>query len=148
MRTRHVFILFSIAFIVTYGVILIAASDNGNDAEMDQEIVSTLHKIVELRERAVLFAQANYEQGITDLLPIQQEQLELSAARIRLAMVEGKPDVALKEYRIVLTIHEKQLQVIEARIEIGLLTLSDMIDAEVEQLEERVRLATLIRDIK
>ena len=152
MRIRHVFILFGIAFIITYGVILIAASDNGNDAENDaemgQEIVSTLHKIVELRERTVLFAQANHEQGITDLREILQAQLKLSAARIRLAMVEGKRDVALKEYHIVLAIHEQQLRVIQEKIELGLATLSNLVDAEVEQLEERVRLATLIRDIK
>ena len=123
MRIRHVFILFGIAFIITYGVILIAASDNGNDAENDaemgQEIVSTLHKIVELRERPVLFAQANHEQGITDLREILQAQLKLSAARIRLAMVEGKRDVALKEYHIVLAIHEQQLRVIKKKSSLG-----------------------------
>lgn len=148
MRIRHVSILFSIACVITCGVILIASSDNGNEVELDQEIVSTLHKIVALREQAVLFAQDNHEQGITDLREIQQTQLNLSAARIRLAMAEHKPNVALKEYRLVLAIHEQQLLVIQEKIELGLATSSNLVDAELDQLEERVRLATLIRDVK
>ena len=119
MRTRHVSILFGIAFSITCGVILIAASDNGTDVEMDQEIVSTLHKIVQLREQALLFAQDNHEQEITDLSGIHQARLNLSAARIRLATVEGKPDVVRQEYRRVLAIHQQQLRLIQEKLRLG-----------------------------
>ncbi len=155
MRIRHIFTILSVIVFIACVIVVLSDSDRSTAApydelktQMQQEIVSALHEIVALREQELELVRAKYEAVLTSSLEMEEAQKKLSEARMRLATAEYKPDVAMEEFRKILAIQEQQLAVIQSKAEQGLAVSSDVVEMKLQLLEERVRLATAIRDMQ
>ena len=155
MYTRNIFLVLSVFALATCAVVILSVSsrsttaqDNGFKTRMQQEIIQTLKEIIMVREQELVLAQAKLEQMLIISLEVEKAQVKLSEARLRLAVAEHQPDVAMKEFRSILAVHEKLLQFLDSKVEQGVITNVDVAEERVQLLEDRLRLATAIRDMQ
>lgn len=152
MFSRHTITAFSIFAIIGCAIVILSVSPSstpaqgaGLKAQMQQEIIQALQETIELREQALLQAQAKENIGLITPIEVREAQLKLSEARLQLAVARNQPNVAIKEFRRYKAMHEEQLQWIISK---ATATDSDVTEVKLELLEQRIRLATIIRDMQ
>lgn len=126
----------------------IPAQGTGLQAQMQQEIIQALQESIALHEQVLLEAQAKEDIGLITAIEVAEAQLKLSEARLRLAVAQNQPDMAIREFHLCKAIHEEQLKWIMSKIAQGIATDIDVAKVKLEMLEQRLRLATTIRDMQ
>ena len=152
MFSRHIITSLSILTAIGSVIVILNLSSSstpaqgaGLKAQMQQEIIQALQETVELREQALLQAQAKEDIGLITSIEVREAQLKLSEARLQLAVAQNQPNIAIREFREYKAMHEEQLQWIMSRASA---TDSDETEVKLELLEQRIRLATIIRDMQ
>ena len=152
MFPRHTVTALSILAVIGSAIAILSISPSstpaqnaGLKAQMQQEIVQALQETVKLREQALWLAQAKEDIGLITLIELREAQLKLSEARLQLAVAQNQPNIAIEEFRRYKAMHEEQLQWIISK---ATATDSDVTEVKLELLEQRIRLATTIRDMQ
>lgn len=155
MFRRYIFTVFSVFIVIACAIVILSVSsrstpvqDERLKAQMQQEIIQALREVIALHEQALMSAQAKQQEAVASSLEVEQAQLKLFEARLRLAVAEHQRDGAMAEFRNILAIHEKQLQLIKSKTKQGLAVSSDVAEMKLQQLEQRIRLAMAIRDMQ
>ena len=126
----------------------IPAQGTGLQAQMQQEILQALQESIALHEQVLLEAQAKEDIGLITSIEVAEAQLKLSEARLRLAVAQNQPNIAIREFHLCKAIHEEQLQWIMSKVTQEIATDMDTAKVKLKLLEQRIRLATAIRDMQ
>ncbi len=152
MFSRHIIASLSILTAIGSVIVILNLSSSstpaqgaGLKAQMQQEIIQALQETVELREQTLLQAETKEDIGLITSIEVREAQLKLSEARLQLAVAQNQPNIAIREFREYKAMHEEQLQWIMSR---ATATDSDETEVKLELLEQRIRLATIIRDMQ
>ena len=152
MFSHHAITAFSLFAVVGCAIVILSlaspstpAQGTGLKAQMQQEIVQALQETVELCDQALLQAQAKEDIGLITPIEVREAQLKLSEARLQLAVAQNQPNIAIREFHEYKAMHEEQFQWIMLR---ATATDSDVTEVKLELLEQRIRSATIIRDIQ
>ena len=152
MFSRHIITSLSILTAIGSVIVILNLSSSstpaqgaGLKAQMQQEIIQALQETVELREQALLQAETKENIGLITSIEVREAQLKLSEARLQFAVAQNQPNIAIREFREYKAMHEEQLQWIMSR---ATATDSDETEVKLELLEQRIRLATTIRDMQ
>ena len=155
MFSRYAITAFSIFAVIGCAIVILSVSPSstpaqgaGLKAQMQQEIVQAFQEIVELREQVLLEAQAKEDLGLITSIEVREAQLKLSEARLQLAVAQNQPNIAIGEFRRYIAMHEEQLQWITSKVLQDAATHSDVAEVKLQLLEQRIRLATIIRDMQ
>ena len=155
MFRRHTITALTILVAIGSGIVilnlsssLIPAQGTGLKAQMQQEIIQTLQESIALHEQVLLEAQAKEDIGLITSIEVADVQLKLSEARLQLAVAQNQPNIAIREFRLCKAIHEEQLQWIMSKVAQEIATDIDVAKVKLEMLEQRIRLATTIRDMQ
>ena len=155
MFPRYAITAFSICVVVSCAIVILSISPSstpaqgvGLKAQMQQEITQALQESIALHEQALLEAQAKEDIGLITSMEVGEVQLKLSEARLQLAVAQNQPNIAIREFRKCKAIHEEQLQWIMAMVAQEVAADSDVAEVKLELLQQRIRLATTIRDMQ
>ena len=156
MFSRHIITSLSILTAIGSLIVILNLSSSstpaqgaGLKAQMQQEIIQALQETVELREQALLQAEVKENIGLITPIEVREAQLKLSEVRLQLAVAQNQPNIAIKEFRRYKAMHQEQLQWIMLRAAQDATTdSSDVAEVKLQLLEQRIRLATIIRDLQ
>lgn len=165
MHTRYTFTALNVILVTACLIAmpscssrLTAAPDDGFRAQMQQEIIQALQEVVPLYEQQALFVEKSIQQPAVFIamrkkweanlsLDLVKAKARIPEARLRLAVAQHQPDVAIEEFRNIIRIQEERLRRIEARVKERLALSIEVAQEKIQFLEERIRLATTIRDM-
>ena len=155
MFRRHTITALTILVAIGSGIVIlnlssssIPAQGTGLKAQMQQEIIEALQESIALHEQVLLEAQAKEDIGLITAIEVAEAQLKLSEARLQLAVAQNQPNIAIREFHLCKAIHEEQLQWIMSKVAQEIATDIDVAKVKLEMLEQRIRLATTIRDMQ
>ena len=155
MFTRYTVTALSILAVIGSVMVILSLSSSstpaqgaGLKAQMQQEIIQALQESIALHEQLLLEAQAKEGIGLITAIEVAEAQLKLSEARLQLAVAQNQPTIAIREFRLCKAIHEEQLQWVMSKVAQEIATDIDVAKVKLELLEQRLRLATIIRDMQ
>ena len=155
MLSRYTVTALSILAVIGSVMVILSLSSSstpaqgaGLKAQMQQEIIQALQESIALHEQILLEAQAKEDIGLITSIEVAEAQLKLSEARLQLAVAQNQPTIAIREFRLCKAIHEEQLQWIMSKVAQEIATDIDVAKVKLEMLEQRIRLATTIRDMQ
>ena len=116
--------------------------------QVNEDVVATLQEMVALREEQLNVTQAKHGIGRASSSELEEAQTGLSETLIQLAMAQHQPDVVIAELRKILAIREQRVQRTEHRVTLRRAPSSDVVEAKLQMLEARIRLAAAVREMK
>ena len=155
MFSRYTVTALSILAVIGSVIVILSLSSSstpaqgaGLQAQMQQEIIQALQESIALHEQVLLEAQAKEDIGLITSIEVAEAQLKLSEARLQLAVAQNQPNIAIREFHRCKAIHEEQLQWVMSKVAQEIATDIDVAKVKLEMLEQRIRLATTIRDMQ
>jgi hypothetical protein len=151
----HAITAFGVFAVIGCAIVILSVSPSSTPAQgtglktqMQQEITQALQESIGLHEQALLEARAKEDIGLITSIEVGEVQLKLSEARLQLAVAQNQPNIAIREFRKCKAIHEEQLEWIMSMVAQEVAADSDVAESKLKLLQQRIRLATTIRDMQ